>query len=53
MSTVEETTLIIEKINELKLLFVKAQEYNSASTMREMEKTYKVKLRRNIQIEKK
>jgi hypothetical protein len=43
MATVEEMTLIIEKIKELKTLFIKAQEYNSASIMREMEKEYSQK----------
>jgi len=43
MATVEETTLIIEKIKELKLLFIKAQEYESACAMREMEKKYSEK----------
>lgn len=40
MATVEDMTLIIEKIKELKTLLIKAQEYESASTMREMEKRY-------------
>ena len=40
MATVEETQKILKEIRALKLLFIKAQEYESASIMREMEKRY-------------
>ena len=49
MATVEEVQKVLKKIRKLKIEFIKMQEYENASIMRDMEKKY---LDEELKIEK-